>query len=124
MEKPREISAAASAASFRDVRTNGGGRPSYLGSQPIELVPREATRDPIRCQSDLMRSRPYPKFAEVLHCCTLLEGRADGTVDPDHERHPIYARCTKSLLTLTDDGLRSEERRVGKECRSRWSPYH
>src|SRR2546426_9810930 len=27
--------------------------------------------------------------------------------------------------TLTvDGGLRSEERRVGKECRSRWSPYH
>src|SRR5258706_6831676 len=23
-----------------------------------------------------------------------------------------------------DDGDRSEERRVGKECRSRWSPYH
>ena len=24
-----------------------------------------------------------------------------------------------------DDGeIRSEERRVGKECRSRWSPYH
>src|SRR3712207_7921198 len=22
------------------------------------------------------------------------------------------------------DGSRSEERRVGKECRSRWSPYH
>ena len=25
-------------------------------------------------------------------------------------------------LALT--ALRSEERRVGKECRSRWSPYH
>ena len=24
----------------------------------------------------------------------------------------------------TDDCRRSEERRVGKECRSRWSPYH
>ena len=24
----------------------------------------------------------------------------------------------------TPDSLRSEERRVGKECRSRWSPYH
>src|SRR5439155_6323939 len=24
----------------------------------------------------------------------------------------------------THDTLRSEERRVGKECRSRWSPYH
>src|SRR6266705_4772859 len=23
-----------------------------------------------------------------------------------------------------DVGIRSEERRVGKECRSRWSPYH
>ena len=23
-----------------------------------------------------------------------------------------------------EDGDRSEERRVGKECRSRWSPYH
>ena len=22
------------------------------------------------------------------------------------------------------NGVRSEERRVGKECRSRWSPYH
>ena len=27
------------------------------------------------------------------------------------------------ILDLAGD-LRSEERRVGKECRSRWSPYH
>src|SRR2546426_9935395 len=27
------------------------------------------------------------------------------------------------VLPVTDAG-RSEERRVGKECRSRWSPYH
>ena len=26
--------------------------------------------------------------------------------------------------TLTATVVRSEERRVGKECRSRWSPYH
>src|SRR5256885_16058783 len=25
---------------------------------------------------------------------------------------------------LAGDVVRSEERRVGKECRSRWSPYH
>src|SRR2546421_12699577 len=25
---------------------------------------------------------------------------------------------------FTDSSERSEERRVGKECRSRWSPYH
>ena len=28
--------------------------------------------------------------------------------------HPLHERLTR----------RSEERRVGKECRSRWSPYH
>ena len=27
-------------------------------------------------------------------------------------------------VILSVDGMRSEERRVGKECRSRWSPYH
>ena len=27
-------------------------------------------------------------------------------------------------LFHTKDERRSEERRVGKECRSRWSPYH
>ena len=27
-------------------------------------------------------------------------------------------------LLLADEAERSEERRVGKECRSRWSPYH
>src|SRR5256885_16739023 len=25
---------------------------------------------------------------------------------------------------VVDPSVRSEERRVGKECRSRWSPYH
>ena len=27
-------------------------------------------------------------------------------------------------ITISNDTMRSEERRVGKECRSRWSPYH
>ena len=29
-----------------------------------------------------------------------------------------------SLMNIDAKILRSEERRVGKECRSRWSPYH
>src|SRR5258707_12984301 len=28
------------------------------------------------------------------------------------------------VVAFSVDGQRSEERRVGKECRSRWSPYH
>ena len=31
-----------------------------------------------------------------------------------------YAHLQKKL----EDLGRSEERRIGKECRSRWSPYH
>src|SRR2546429_1720684 len=30
-------------------------------------------------------------------------------------------RCVERIAEIHD---RSEERRVGKECRSRWSPYH
>ena len=30
----------------------------------------------------------------------------------------------RTLLASMDARSRSEERRVGKECRSRWSPYH
>ena len=31
---------------------------------------------------------------------------------------------TRKAVDKAMDLLRSEERRVGKECRSRWSPYH
>src|SRR3546814_7102538 len=40
-----------------------------------------------------------------------------------HDRYPVRQRAVRTLSRL-----RSEERRVGKECvstcRSRWSPYH
>ena len=29
-----------------------------------------------------------------------------------------------AVTAIAIDRVRSEERRVGKECRSRWSPYH
>ena len=31
---------------------------------------------------------------------------------------------SESAAAESETGVRSEERRVGKECRSRWSPYH
>ena len=36
-------------------------------------------------------------------------------------KNEIYLAVVESEL---DQLYRSEERRVGKECRSRWSPYH
>ena len=37
-----------------------------------------------------------------------------------------FSKIQKKLLQFTTPNFifRSEERRVGKECRSRWSPYH
>src|SRR6266487_2180612 len=41
--------------------------------------------------------------------------------------HQPCCRIQRDILmsrTVGAGSLRSEERRVGKECRSRWSPYH
>src|SRR5688572_10898356 len=38
--------------------------------------------------------------------------------------YPFYLGIGLVFLGLMGTVLRSEERRVGKECRSRWSPYH
>src|SRR5260370_37286482 len=44
---------------------------------------------------------------------------------PDGEEGVRLAQQLKPDVILMDiDMPRSEERRVGKECRSRWSPYH
>src|SRR3712207_7100478 len=59
---------------------------------------------------------------------TRLE-RAIGVIyRPDSERvsHYFEARLADQFDAVIhlDETHRSEERRVGKECRSRWSPYH
>ena len=38
-------------------------------------------------------------------------------------KSPDELICMKAAIEVAEKG-RSEERRVGKECRSRWSPYH
>ena len=37
---------------------------------------------------------------------------------------PFFLQAKPALATGRGEKKRSEERRVGKECRSRWSPYH
>ena len=41
-----------------------------------------------------------------------------GTIDKGADGKTLLYDAINAKLT------RSEERRVGKECRSRWSPYH
>ena len=58
----------------------------------------------------------------------VLHGRARmfGLLGRDDDLFIPWA-AVKTIGTdviMVDAEVRSEERRVGKECRSRWSPYH
>ena len=39
-------------------------------------------------------------------------------------QHKILPKKLRVAAVISFFAERSEERRVGKECRSRWSPYH
>src|SRR3712207_9218204 len=63
------------------------------------------------------------------HLFSIYDGcREEGIdiVDVRHEQAAGFAAEGWAKVTRQPGvaALRSEERRVGKECRSRWSPYH
>src|SRR2546427_4747051 len=53
-----------------------------------------------------------------------LQGAVDARCLADVARRYRGKRCRRHDRQRHGDADRSEERRVGKECRSRWSPYH
>ena len=61
-----------------------------------------------------------PQLVEQLAACPLR--RLPVTHGCHYQRRHLNLGQTGPPVTLGI--LRSEERRVGKECRSRWSPYH
>ena len=60
----------------------------------------------------------------------IMDNLMDASTQIDHARHVrdftdrLKAIVTPDYLECVCQQYRSEERRVGKECRSRWSPYH
>ena len=59
--------------------------------------------------------------------CVLLENEKQALPLREGESVAVFGRMAFHYYKsgLGSGGLvRSEERRVGKECRSRWSPYH
>ena len=96
---------------------------NFTASIPYELEQlRGETKEFL---SDLTERDQRMIFAVVtlVHVADSLE-----QLDADTEALLSIGRehlCQFSTLRYQqEDGLRSEERRVGKECRSRWSPYH
>ena len=60
-----------------------------------------------------------PDFAELVCSNSLRGDRLENAVGLLKEE---LRRCGSLIMECAE--ARSEERRVGKECRSRWSPYH
>ena len=81
-----------------ETRLRGNER-IWAGFREIEL--RMLTAETLHAVIEVL-SRDLPEFFPGVHAVSVA------WLDPDYE--------------LTHQ--RSEERRVGKECRSRWSPYH
>ena len=69
----------------------------------------------------ILCTRFLPSDERVVFVLLFARGRWVGFV-----RCVIFGmkKELRSRNLLKNHDLRSEERRVGKECRSRWSPYH
>ena len=65
-------------------------------------------------------SSTIPKFGNDIH------HQVGGCLSAQKEMHDFFEARGQDYFKFISkpDKSRSEERRVGKECRSRWSPYH
>src|SRR2546427_7278973 len=79
-------------------------------------------------QQRAVHERRSPKAMPRLDADPDRDGKEHRTVHEGGQNFEPHEteRALRSRRTLSDPGReqRSEERRVGKECRSRWSPYH
>src|SRR5688572_32390126 len=60
------------------------------------------------------------QYAAAFGGLNVFRFRPGGTVTVEHQ----FLSNGRQNELFASMMLRSEERRVGKECRSRWSPYH
>src|SRR5256885_2921347 len=75
------------------------------------------------CSSDLADSAVTPE--QVLSSRLVADPLTSMMCTPWGEGAAAIVLCSAAGRDRLGSGaVRSEERRVGKECRSRWSPYH
>src|SRR5256885_17240536 len=61
------------------------------------------------------------RFRDEVPGCLVLDVNLPGVGGLEVQQQLATAELHVPVIFITG---RSEERRVGKECRSRWSPYH
>ena len=75
-----------------------------------------------------MKRRSAAMLLVILFCltgCGGIDGAKESTVTVNKEGVVTEALIEEFLSENYDaEELRSEERRVSKECRSRWAPHH
>ena len=71
-----------------------------------------------------MRNEESTSRSLLTHIKTLPEFNFDDLSPLRINRNYLKIILSRQLKNQKVIRLRSEERRVGKECRSRWSPYH
>src|SRR5256885_10217573 len=79
------------------------------------------------CSSDLFGSqlrRAIATYARTRIGAFLAGVGITGILQSSTATAMLLASFAARGLIALPLALRSEERRVGKECRSRWSPYH
>ena len=54
----------------------------------------------------------------------FTEGNCYGLIGANGAGKSTFLKILSGEIEPSKGDVRSEERRVGKECRSRWSPYH
>src|SRR2546427_10984468 len=97
----------------------GHDPPIYLRSTTATCFP-----SPAKVHAAMVEPVPPPRITRSNSSgCDFLRTWADGEVLVLFMRLFLSERQVHSWLALISRE-RSEERRVGKECRSRWSPYH
>ena len=64
-------------------------------------------------------------FSRILYIIIFLSSSLSvmGQITLTMKDKPLK-KVIKQIEKVSEYRFRSEERRVGKECRSRWSPYH
>ena len=84
------------------------------------------SKEELRAFLDSMVGKPIPEDLPLKnakdYAQDIIYDAGDGL--PHEERAKLAHEALAVDPDCVDAWIRSEERRVGKECRSRWSPYH